>query len=123
MDANDMNDPAPDKTMSSTEAAAYLSGLVGYGVSAEVLESLNALGRGPVTEEEGQSLVYRRSALDAFLRENGADPMAWMAGAWRTVADQVEAVTADHPELRSETFLEQLRNLESDDGWDADKAR
>lgn len=88
-----------------------------------MLESLNALGRGPVTEEQGQSLVYRRSALDAFFRENGADPMAWMAGAWRTVADQVEAVTADHPELRSVTFVEKLRNLESDDRWDADKAR
>lgn len=25
-------------------------------------------GRGPVTEEQGQSLAYRRSALDAFLR-------------------------------------------------------
>lgn len=123
MDANDMNDPAPDITMSSTEAAAYLSGLVGYRVSAEVLESLNALGRGPVTEEQGQSSVYRRSALDAFFRENGADPMVWMAGAWRTIADQVEAVTTDHPELRSETFVDKLRNLESDDGWDADKAR
>ncbi|MFW0772308.1 hypothetical protein ACLRGI_03985 [Paenarthrobacter nitroguajacolicus] len=123
MDANDMNDPAPDKTMTSTEAAAYLSGLVGYGVSAEVLESLNALGRGPVAEERDPSLAYRQSALDAFLRENGADPTVWMAGAWRTIADQIEAVTADHPELRSETFVEKLRNLESDDGWDAGKAR
>lgn len=42
MDADEMNGPAADKTMSSTEAAAYLSGLVGYGDSAEVLKCWRA---------------------------------------------------------------------------------
>lgn len=35
MDANDMDDPAADKTMSTTEAAGYLSGLVAFSISAE----------------------------------------------------------------------------------------
>lgn len=76
MDANDTDDPTAEAEMSTAEAAGYLSGLVGYSVSAEVLDSLSALGRGPVAENQGQSLRYRRSALDAFLRENGTDPMA-----------------------------------------------
>jgi hypothetical protein len=122
MDTNDMDDPTADVEMSTAEAAGYLSGLVGYSVSAEVLESLRALGRGPVAENQDQSLRYRRSALDAFLRENGTDPMAWMAGVWRNVADQYEAATAEHPELQSAQLIEKWRSRDSD-GWDPDKAR
>lgn len=119
-----MDTPAADTEMSATEAAAYLDGLVGYSVSAEVLGSLNALGRGPVAENRGQGLVYRRSALDAFLRENGPDPMAWMAGAFRNFADQFDAVAADHPEWQSEELVERVDKLRSQDrdDWDPDKA-
>lgn len=123
MDTNDMDDgPTVDMEMSPAEAAGYLSGLVGYGVSAEVLDSLRALGLGPVAEQEGRTLTYRRSALDAFLRENGTGPMAWMAGVWRNVADQYEAATAEHPELRSARLIEKWRSRDSDD-WDPDKAK
>lgn len=126
MDANDMNDPAPDVTMSGTEAATYLSGVVGHDISAEWLGSLHALGRGPVTEEQDQNLVYRRPALDAFLRENGADPVQWLAGAWRNFADQFETVAAFHPELQSDELaerVERLRSRDEGDGWDPDQAR
>lgn len=125
MDTNDRDNPAADMEMSGTEAAAYLSGLVNYSVKAEVLDSLNALGRGPVSENRGQGLVYRRSALDAFIRENGTDPMTWIAGAFRNYADQYEAVAAYHAELQSKELLEQadrLRSYDKDD-WDPDKAR
>lgn len=117
-----MDDPTAEAEMSTAEAAGYLSGLVGCSVSAEVLDSLSALGRGPVAENQGQSLKYRRSALDAFLRENGTDPMAWMAGVWRNVADQYEAATAEHPELRSAKLIEEWRSRDSN-GWDPDKAK
>ena len=122
MDTNDRDDPAADAEMSTAEAADYLSGLAGYTVSAEVLDSLRALGRGPVAENQGQSLGYRRSALDAFLRENGTDPMAWIAGVWRNAADHYEAATVEHPELRSDQLIKEWRNRYSD-GWDPDKAR
>ena len=122
MDANDEDDPTAEAEMSTAEAAAYLSGLVGYSVSAEVLDSLNALGRGPVAENQGQSLRYRRSAIDAFLREYGTDPTGWMAGVWRNTADQYEAATAEHPGLRSAELIEEWRNRDSD-GWDPDQAR
>ncbi|MFE4542297.1 hypothetical protein [Arthrobacter sp. NPDC056727] len=122
MDTNDMDDPTADMEMSPTEAAGYLSGLVGYSVSAEVLDSLRALGRGPVAEQQGQTLTYRRSALDAFLQENGTDPTAWMAGVWRNVADQYEAATAEHPELRSARLIEKWRSRDNGD-WDPDKAK
>lgn len=125
MDTNDMENPAADTEMSATEAAAYLGRLVGYSVSAEVLDSLNALGRGPVAENRGQGLVYRRSALDAFLRENGTDPMTWVAGAFRNFADQYDAVAADHPELQSEDLVRRVDKLRSQDrdDWDPDKAK
>jgi hypothetical protein len=122
MDTNDMSDPGADMEMSTAEAAAYLSGLVDFSVSAEYLDSLRALGRGPVAENQGQSLSYRRSALDAFLREHGTDPTAWLAGVWRNVADQYEAATAEHPELRSAELIEKWRSRDSD-GWDPDKAK
>ena len=106
MDANDEDDPTAEAEMSTSEAAAYLSGLVGYSVSAEVLDSLNALGRGPVAENQGQSLRYRRSAIDAFLREYGTDPTGWMAGVWRNTADQYEDATPEHPAQRSADLTE-----------------
>lgn len=125
MDTNDVDNPAADMEMSATEAAAYLSGLVGYSVSAEVLDSLNALGRGPVADNSSQNPVYRRSALDAFLRENGTDPMTWMAGAFRNFADQYHAVAADHPELQSDDLADRAEKLRSYDGddWDPDQAK
>jgi hypothetical protein len=59
-----------------------------------------------------------------LLRENGADPMNWMAGAWRNFGDQYEAVAAGHPELRTDEIAEQVEKLRSWDrgGWDPYKA-
>ncbi|GAA1759399.1 hypothetical protein GCM10009712_05040 [Pseudarthrobacter sulfonivorans] len=80
-----MDDPAADAEMSTAEAAGYLSSLVGCSVSAEIMDSLRAPGRGPVADNQGQNMRYRRSAIDVFLRENGTDPMAdrWRVAEWR----------------------------------------
>lgn len=117
-----MDDPAPEMEMSTKEAAAYLSGPVGHAINTKIMYNLKALGRGPVVEKRGRSLIYRRSALDAFLRENGTDPMVWTAGVWRDIADRYEAATAGRPDLQSESLVETLRSLDADD-WDPDQAK
>ncbi|MEW9871613.1 hypothetical protein [Arthrobacter sp. HS15c] len=122
MNQNEIDGLAPDMEMSTKEAAAYLSGPVGYALSTKAMYGLKSLGRGPVTEKRGRNLVYRKSALDAFLVENGTNPLAWTAGVWRDVADQYEAATAGHPDLQSEELLETLRSRDKDD-WDPDAAR
>jgi hypothetical protein len=67
MNQNEIDGLAPDMEMSTKEAAAYLSGPVGYALSTKAMYGLKSLGRGPVTEKRGRNLVYRKSALDAFL--------------------------------------------------------
>jgi hypothetical protein len=64
-----------DMELTTKEAAAYLSGPVGHSLSPKLLYGLRSLDRGPVVEKRGRNLVYRRSALDAFLRENGTNPL------------------------------------------------
>lgn len=110
-----------DMELTTKEAAAYLSGPVGYFLSPKLLYGLRSLRRGPVAEKRGRNLVYRTSSLDAFLRENGTNPLDWMAGVWRNVADQYAAATADDPELQSEDLIETLKSREKDD-WDPDQA-
>jgi hypothetical protein len=78
---DELDELAPDMEMTTKEAAAYLSGPVGYTISPKFMYGLKASARGPVVEKPGKNLVYRRSALDALLRENGTDPLFWMAGA------------------------------------------
>src|SRR5687768_14681235 len=87
-------DRAPDMEMASKVAAAYLSGPVGYTVSTKFLRRLRYVDKGPVVDKRGSRLVYRKSALDAFLNENGTDPQAWMAGMWRDMADQLRGIAA-----------------------------
>ncbi|WP_104044045.1 helix-turn-helix domain-containing protein [Arthrobacter sp. ZGTC412] len=84
---------AGDMEMTSKEAAAYLSGQVGFEVSTKFLRNLRYISRGPVVEKRGSRLVYRKSTLDAFLTENGTDPTAWYAGMWREVAGQLCAIS------------------------------
>lgn len=122
MDTDGSGEPAPDMEMSTKEAAAYLGGPVGYAINTKIMYSLKALGRGPVVEKRGRNLIYRRSALDAFLRENGTDPMAWTAGVWRDIADQYEAATKGRPDLQAAEFVASLRSLD-DDEWDPDQAK
>lgn len=84
-----MDELTPDMEMSSKEAAAYLSGPAGYTLNAKFVRGLRYLDIGPVIEKRGSRLVYRKSALDAFLRENGSDPEVWMQGGWEKIADQL----------------------------------
>lgn len=42
------------------------------------MRGLRYLDIGPVVEKRGSRLVYRKSALDAFLRENSSDPEVWI---------------------------------------------
>lgn len=76
MDPGSMDELTPDMEMSSKEAAAYLSGPVGYTLSQEFLHCLRYVGRGPLVEKRGARLVYRIAILDAFLLEHGTDPAA-----------------------------------------------
>jgi hypothetical protein len=71
----DRDDPAADMEMTTNEAAAYLSGPVGFTLSAKLVRDLRYLDRGPVVEKRGSRLVYRKSALDAFLTEYGTTPI------------------------------------------------
>jgi hypothetical protein len=77
--AAETNDTGP----AASEAAAYLSGPVGFTLSAKLVPDLRYLDRGPVVEKRGSRLVYRKSALDAFLTEylrEGCQQLEWHAG-------------------------------------------
>lgn len=117
-----MDDLSPDMEMSTKEAAAYLSGPVGYTLSTKIMYGLKALDRGPIVEKRGRRLVYRRSALDAFLSENGTDPMVWMQGIFRNVADELRVISAARPDLHFEGLIETMDKRDRDD-WDPDQAK
>lgn len=78
--------------MTSKEAAAYLCGPVGYTLSSKFVRGLRYLEMGPVGEKRGSRLVYRKSALDAVLREHGADPQVWIQPGWKKVSDQLRGI-------------------------------
>lgn len=115
-------DLSPDMEMSTKEAAAYLSGPVGYTVSPRIMYGLKSLNRGPVVEKRGRNLVYRKSALDAFLRENGTDMRVWIEGIYRDVADQLRAISAQRPDLQFGPLVEALDDRDPE-GWDPDLAK
>lgn len=94
MEPGSVDELTPDMEMSSKEAAAYLSGPVGYTMSAEFLRSLRYVGRGPLVEKRGARFIYRKATLDAFLLEHGTDPAAWYAGMRRELAEEIRAVSA-----------------------------
>lgn len=121
MDHGPSDDPAADMEMTSKEAAAYLSGPVGYTLSTKFVRGLKYVDKGPVVEKRGARLVYRKSALDAFLSENGTDPEAWMAGMWRDVADQLRSIAAATGDKGFEPLIEVLDKRDPDD-WDPGKA-
>lgn len=75
-----MDDLTPDMEMSSKEAPVCLSGPAGYTLNAKFVRGLRYLDIGPVVEKRGSRLVYRKSALGAFLRENGSDTEVWIQG-------------------------------------------
>ena len=117
-----MDDLTPDMEMSSKEAAAYLSGPVGYTLSQEFLRSLRYDGRGPLVEKRGARLVYRKATLDAFLREHGTDPAAWYAGIWRDLAEEIRVVSAATGVGGFEPLIEALEKHDPED-WDPDQAK
>lgn len=117
------DDPAADMEMTTKEAAAYLSGPVGFTLNTKIMYNLRGLRRGPMAEKRGSRLVYRKSALDAFLRENGTDIFKWTEGMWQDVADQLSAISEARPDLNYGPLIEHLRERDPDDGWDPDKAR
>jgi hypothetical protein len=47
----DKDDPAADMEMTSNEAAAYLSGPVGFTLTAKLVRGLRYLDKGPVVEK------------------------------------------------------------------------
>ncbi|MDJ0459313.1 hypothetical protein PUN71_019080 [Arthrobacter sp. NQ7] len=109
--------------MTSKEAAAYLSGPVGYTVSAKFLRGLRYASRGPVVEKRGSRLVYRKSTLDAFLLENGTDPTAWYAGMWREVAGQLRAIAEATGDDGFNPLIETLERRDPPEDWDPDLAK
>lgn len=114
---------AGDMEMTTHEAAAYLSGPVGFEVSAKFLRNLRYVSRGPVVEKRGSRLAYRKSTLDAFLRENSTDPTAWYAGMWREVADQLRAISAATGDDGFNPLIETLEKRDPRDDWDPDDAK
>lgn len=120
MSLGEIQDPAPDIELTAKEAAAYLTGPVGFTISTKVMYNLKALSKGPVVEKRGRNLVYRRSALDAFLVENGTNPHVWIAEAYRAVADQLRDISDSRPNMDFEGMIDVLENRDKED-WDPDE--
>jgi hypothetical protein len=114
----DRDDPAADMEMTTNEAAAYLSGPVGFTLSAKLVRGLRYLDRGPVVGKRGSRLVSRKSALGAFLAEYGTNPNMWTQGSWREVAEQLRR-TGD-PGFND--LIETLERRDPPDEWDPDQA-
>ena len=114
---------AGDMEMSSNEAAAYLSGPVGYTLSAKLVRGLRYLDAGPIVEKRGSRLVYRKSALDAFLNEHGTDPQVWIQPAWKKVSDQLRGIREATGDSGFDPLIETLDKRGPKDGWDADLAK
>jgi hypothetical protein len=112
-----------DMEMTTNEAAAYLSGPVGYTVSAKSLRDLRYVSRGPVVEKRGARLVYRKSTLDAFLQENGTNPVTWYAGMWQEVAGRLRAIADARGDDGFNPLIETLEKRDPPDEWDPDQAR
>jgi hypothetical protein len=122
MSPDGAEDLAADMEMTTKEAAAYLSGPVGLTLSPRIMYALRSVRRGPVAEKRGARLVYRKSALDAFLRENGTDIMAWTEGMWRDVADQLRVISEVRPDMKFGPLIETLDSKDQTD-WDPDDAK
>ena len=116
-----VEDLAADMEMTTKEAVAYLSGPVGLPLSTKFMYCLRGVRRGPVAEKRGARLVYRKSPLDAFLRENGTDIMKWTEGMWRDVADDLRAISAALPNMKFGPLIEALEKRDETD-WDPDEA-
>lgn len=117
------DDPTADMEMTSKEAAAYLSGPVGLQLSTKFVRDLKYISKGPIVEKRGSRLVYRKSALDAFLRENGTDPTAWFAGVWREVAGRLRDIAEATDDDGFDPLIGLLEKRDPSDKWDPDQAK
>ena len=116
------NDPLADMEMTTKEAAAYLTGATdGPRLSTEFMYRLKACSMGPSVEKRGSRLVYRKSALDAFLRENGRDPHVWIEHVFRDIAEKMRALGAVRPDLDFGDLPDILDARRPND-WDPDRA-
>jgi hypothetical protein len=118
-----MDELNSDMEMSSKEAAAYLSGPAGYTLNAKFVRGLRYLDIGPVVEKRGSRLVYRKSALDAFLSENGSDPEVWIQGGWKKVADQLRGIAEATGDAGFDQMIETLEKRGPQDDWDPSQAK
>lgn len=122
MDLDKLGDPAPAMEMTTKEAAAYLSGPVGYALGPKTMYALKDMGFGPAVEKRGRRLVYRRSALDAFLIENGTDPQVWIESHWRRMAEKLRTFSSQNPEFDFAELADVVDEPPAD-GWDPDLAK
>lgn len=87
----------PDDALTPAEAAAHLGARSGEEVAPGILELLSLLGRGPVGEELDGRRIYRRPALDEFLRTHGSDPRSWIDGWSAEVIARLRSSTSEDP--------------------------
>lgn len=99
----DVND---DMELNTKEAAAYLSGPTGMQISTKFLYALKHAGLGPSVSKPAGRLVYRRSALDAYLTEYGTNTEDWLAGSLDRIINQIRAVTGQSDPALSGPFAE-----------------
>ncbi|WP_256791975.1 hypothetical protein [Terrabacter sp. Ter38] len=123
MEAGTGDDPARDMEMPTKEAAAYLSGPAGSTLSAKFVRDLRYLDMGPVVEKRGSRLVYRKAALDAFLREHGTDPQVWVQGVWMKVSEQLRWIAEASGDKGFDQLIDKVDKRGPQDGWDPDQAR
>ena len=64
-------------------------------------------------EKRGRNLVYRRSALDAFLRENGTDMWVWIERIYRDAADHLQSSRSNVPISNSAAHQDARRGTRS----------
>lgn len=100
--------------MTTKEAVAYLNEWLDSPISPEIVYKFRTLGLAPTAEKLANGrLVFRRSALDAFLAEFGTDPMKWTAGTSRHEIEKLRAEGHRDPAMES-----MLRAADPDpDGW------
>ena len=122
MEPEKQDDLLADMEMSTREAAAYLTGATdGPRLSIEFMHRLKACSMGPAVEKRGSRLVYRKSALDAFVRENGRDPDVWIEHVFRDLSDHMRALGDIQPDMDFGDLPDALDPRDSND-WDPDKA-
>lgn len=82
---------------------------------------LKATGRGPSWRSGDGTCSTACPPLGAFLRENGTNPLVWIDGIDRDVADHLHAISAARPGLKFGPIIETPDKQDNDD-WDPGQA-